>query len=171
MDSAATSHDGPRVTHPSGLPRSRPLATVARWLIGASLGLAVAAVAAGGWHFSDMLIRPKPTRPLESDVVVAAVDDFTITLSASRVARRGHTWYLEWPRGSGVMGERIASHDSLVTRRFRVTAGALAAGDRVDLRAYPYLGDPLRAQGVRCEALVLATEPGDFPAWSVPGTR
>lgn len=133
--------------------------------------MTVAGIAGGGWYFSDMLIRPGPTRPLESGIVVSAVDDSTITLSGARIAREGHTWFLEWPKGAGVIGERVAVDGDHVRRRFHATEGTLAAGDRVDLRAYPYLGDPFRSLGLAHQSLNFATELGTFPAWVVPGSR
>lgn len=133
--------------------------------------LALVGVAGGGWHFSNLLVRPHPNRPLEGDLAVAAVDESTVTLSGSQVARAGRVWFLEWPGGSGVAGEIVATDARRVTRRFRGLEGALAAGDRVDLRAYPHLGDPRRTLGLDYEATVLPTELGSFPAWSVPGTR
>lgn len=56
-------------------------------------------------------------------------------------------------------------------RRFHATEGSLAAGDRVDVRAYPYLGDPFRTLGLAHQSLNFTTELGTFPAWVVPGSR
>ena len=133
--------------------------------------VAAVAVAVAGWHFSNLLIRPGPNRPLEPGLVVAAVDDSTITLSGSRIARAGGTWFLEWPGGAGVAGERLLASDSATTRRFRRLAGRIAAGDRVDLRAYFYHSDPLVACGLRFEQVSVSTERGTCPAWLVPGAR
>ena len=142
-----------------------------RWASAILLVLAVAGIAGGGWYFSDMLIRPGPTRPIESGIVVSAVDDSTITLSGTRTALKGHTWFLEWPQGAGVIGERIAVDGDHVRRRFHATEGTLAPGDRVDLRSYPYLGDPFRTLGLAHQSLNFATDLGTFPAWVVPGAR
>lgn len=142
-----------------------------RWASAILLVLVVAGIGGGGWYFSDMLIRPKPTRPLESGLVVSAVDDSTITLAGTQIARAGRTWFLEWPGGAGVVGERVAAEGETVRRRFQASEGAPAAGTRVDLRAYPYLGDPFRTLGVAHQSLNFATELGTFPAWVVPGSR
>ncbi len=172
MDSAPPRRDTPEVSTPTNVQQGGARDFNFRGIVAAILlVLAVAGIAAGGWYFSDKLIRPKPTRPLESDIVVSAVDDSTITLSGTRVAREGHTWFLEWPRGAGVIGERIALDGEAVRRRFHATEGTLAAGDRVDLRAYPYLGDPFRTLGLAYQSLNFATELGTFPAWAVPGSR
>lgn len=156
----------------SGAVRWRNLrSTALRWTAAAFVVLAVVALVAGVWYFSDKLIRPKPNVPLESALVVSALDDSTITLSGSEVARKGRTWFLEWPGGSGVAGELITSDGAHMTRRFRALEGRLAAGERVDLRPYLYSGDPLRAHGLPFEQAFVTTDLGSFPAWLVPGTR
>ena len=58
-----------------------------------------------------------------------------------------------------------------MTRRFHATEGRLAPGDRVDLRAYPHLGNPLATLGVEYGAFEFSSPRGSFPAWQVPGSR
>lgn len=171
MDSAPTHRDNPPVPdHPSPR-RGRTPSTVLLRAVAAVLALAVVALVAACWYFSDLLIRPASNVPLESALVVSAVDDSSITLSGSETARAGRTWFLEWPGGSGVAGELITSDGANVTRRFRVLEGRLAPGDRVDLRPYLYSGDPRRAHGLPFEQAHVTTDLGSFPAWLVPGPR
>ncbi len=129
------------------------------------------AAGAAGWHFSNLLILPRANRPLETGLRVAALDDSTITLEGSSVARDGRTWFLEWPGGAGVAGPRVGPADARVTLRFRPLEGRPAPGDRVDLRAYLFGGDPRRAHGLPFESAFVGTELGSSPAWLVPGTR
>jgi pimeloyl-ACP methyl ester carboxylesterase len=159
------------VPQPSSHGRRHIRSIALRWAAAALVVLTIAGAIAAGWHFSEMLVRPKPTRPIETDLLVSAVNDSTITLSGTRTAREGQTWFIEWPRGSGIVGKRIVSNDASVTRRFRATEGTLAPGDRVDLRAYPYLGNPMLTLGVAYQSMEFATALGSFPAWVVPGER
>lgn len=142
----------------------RRLATVVFVLLAAAVGV-------GGWHFSDKLLRPAPARPLERDLRIAAADDSTLTLEGSVIAQYGERWFLEWPGGSAVLGERLGEAGGRVTRRYHPLEGAPEAGARVDLRAYPYRGDPRRTLGLEHRAVVLTTGLGQFPAWEVPGSR
>jgi len=171
MDSTATSRDNPPVPDHPSLGRGRRAATVLRRAVAALLALAIVALVAAGWYFSELLIRPTPNEPREAGLVVSALDDSTITLSGSQVARAGRTWFLEWPGGFGVVGELISSDEAHVTRRFRALEGRRAAGDRVDLRPYLYSGDPLSAHGLPFEQALVGTKLGSFPAWLVPGPR
>jgi uncharacterized protein len=159
------------VPRPAGSRRRRTLATVLRWTAAALVVLAVVSLVAAGWYFSDLLIRPTPNRPLEAGLIVSAVDDSSITLSGSAIARKGRTWFLEWPGGSAIAGELIASDGAHERRRLRLLEGRIAAGDRVDLRAYLYAGDPLRAHGLPFEVAHVGTELGHCLAWAVPGPR
>jgi len=159
------------VSQLSGPWRRRTLASVLCWTAAALVVLTVVALVGAGWYFSDMLIRPGPNEPRESGLVVHSIDDSTITLSNSETARDGRRWFLEWPGGFGVAGERISLDSDRVTRRFRVFEGRLVAGDRVDLRPYLYSGDPLRAHGLAFEPALVTTALGECPAWLVPGPR
>ncbi len=133
--------------------------------------LAVVALAGASWRYSDEITRPKPHRPLESGLTVAALDESTITLAGTRVARDGRAWFVEWPGGYGMAGDLVAADSTRVTRRFRVLAGRLVAGAAVDLGSYLYSGDPQQALGMPFEEVEVPAPLSDCPAWLVPGPR
>ena len=129
----------------------------------------IAALMGGiGWYFSDQIVRPEPRTPLESGLVVTWVDDTTITLAGSALARVGRVWFLEWAGGFGAAGDVADSDRRHVTRRFRPLDGRPTAGSAVDLGAYLSDGDPRRAAGLAFEEVSI---PGGFPAWFIPGAR
>jgi hypothetical protein len=148
--------------------RGRPTRAL-RISLAAVVLLLVAGVAFGGWHFSDMLLRPPKVRPLERPVV-AAFDDSSVALTDTRIARSGENLFLEWPDGYGMLGELLGAEPTRVTRRFIRFKGHPALGAHVDLRAYPRRGDPLTACGIPFEPVKVAGALGSFPAWYVPGS-
>lgn len=131
----------------------------------------ITGIAAVGWYYSDQIIRPSRYDPLDAGLVIAAADDSTITLPRTAITGAGRTWFLEWPDGAATLGTIVSVGDTLVRRRVQIREGVLIRGRRVDVRAFPFAGDPRRSDGIRFEPVAIVSPAGDFPAWLVPGPR
>jgi pimeloyl-ACP methyl ester carboxylesterase len=140
---------------------------------GALIVLALATLGGVTWYYSDEIIAPKRRVPLETDITVAAVDDTSVTLAGSRLARTGTIWFLEWKHGLGVTWNTLERDSARIRRRFHAMVGEaeISAGMHVALGAYPYEWDPVWAYGIQHEEVYISTANGEAPAWFIPGAR
>jgi len=110
-----------------------------------------------------------PPRSRAQDVGILAVDDATVTLSAtidSLTPGRYSLWFAK-DGGHARIGEVLTLTDTTVTRELLgVDVGTLTAGTRGRLGAWFYLGPA--DLGLEFEEVAIQTELGDAPAWLIP---
>ena len=93
-----------------------------RRLLIAVLAFVALLFAAVGWYFSNEILGPD-RRPGNTGQTVLAHTDSTITLVATRKARRAGEWAIEWPGGYGRIGPLIEEDDARVVTHFRIVSG------------------------------------------------
>jgi pimeloyl-ACP methyl ester carboxylesterase len=154
-----------------------------RALLLALLGIAVvgfAAVAGGGWYYSDQLregaLVPKHD-PSEPDLEVLALEEGRVTLRATPETSKDGYWTkdaifgLEWEDGYGQVGAILEIDDQRVVREFFPLHGDPEVGDLVRLDRFAFPGDPRQAHDIPFEEVTFTSPLGDFAAWFVDGPR
>ncbi len=146
-----------------------------RWLWGVAAGSATVGVlvplatAAGGWYFSNQVLRL--SRHVRYPVRVRAVDEHTVTISRNYDTIRGEWLGLTWRDGHAVLGEILHEDRTTIVRRLRsVSRGELRPGTAAYANSYVFDGDPKSTRGLDYRDVVLTSEAGDHPAWLVPPT-
>jgi uncharacterized protein len=134
----------------------------------AALLLAIAAVAAAGWHFSSAVLVPDRSE-WSADVTVDGLAPGRIVLSRSDDTLRPGVYGLEWRAGHAVVGEVLASDDDSVTRRLRGVRGYLVPGMHAAIDAGVHAGDPTQALKLPSSTVSVPGELGPMPAWLIPG--
>ena len=131
--------------------------------------LAVAGLSFGvvGWHYSSEIIGPDRP-PEKTGQTVLAHTDSTITLVATRKARRAGEWAIEWPGGYGETGPLIDVNDTRVVTRFRVASGQ-PPDTTSRLTGFALDADPRTWLGYDFEDISIPARIGSLPAWLVPG--
>jgi pimeloyl-ACP methyl ester carboxylesterase len=136
---------------------------------GAVVLIAILAVAAASWHFSDQVLVPDHSGWPE-DVEVEAVSSHSVVLERTEETERPGFYGLTWQGGHAVGGRPIASDADTVTRRLRDVHGYLVPGLKVGIDWNVYAGNPRSALGLPFTRVPIADELGPMPAWLVPGT-
>ena len=131
--------------------------------------LAVVALlfAAVGWYYSNEILGPD-RRPGNTGQTVLAHTDSTITLVATRKARRAGEWAIEWPGGYGRTGPVIQVDDARVVTTFDVASGR-PPDTTSRLAGFAPDADPRTWLGYSFENITIPARIGTLPAWLVPG--
>ncbi len=142
--------------------------------------LALAALAGGGWYYSDSLKSGalQPDRdPDKRDLQVVAIDGGQVTLRATDAASDDGDWTkdgtfgLEGPDAYGQVGpiRQIDAHQ--VTRTFTPLLGLPKVGDPVRLDSFAFPDDPRQAFGIEFQEVAIDSALGELPAWFLDGPR
>lgn len=154
-----------------------------RVLILAFLGIVVvgsAAVAGGGWYYSNQLrdeALVPANDPPEPDLKVLSLEEGVVTLGVTPEASKDGYWTedgvfgLEWEGGYGRVGAILEIDDRQVVREFSPLHGAPEVGDVARLDSFAFPGDPQQAHGIPFEEVTFTSALGNFPAWFVDGPR
>jgi len=149
--------------------------------VAALVALVVVGHVGGGWYFASVLNdralsaeRRREALVPHYSVEVRAVTAGTVSLRKlgdERLARNGR-FGLVWDGGWGIIGDVLQEDsDGTVVRQFEHVGGeALQAGAPAALDPAVYAGDPLVGLGIDFKHILFDGEPGEFPAWFVPGT-
>lgn len=145
---------------------------VRRWVcLGLALAaaLVLAAIGAGSWAASSVLLVPKHDPP-RADVAVLAVRAGEVELARTAATARPGEYGLEGSGVHAIAGPIVAQSSSSVTRRLLAASGALRAGGRVAVTTDVYSGDPMQALGIPFQDVSVPGQLGPMPAWVVPGS-
>ena len=173
------------MTFPRAPLLNRGKAWLVRWKIAvmavsAVLVVALGGLVAGGWYFSNALREGalEPDRePDELDLQVVALGEGRVTLRATGKASEDGDWTkdsvfgLEWDGGYGRVGAILEIDERQAVREFLPLQGILEIGEPVRMDSFAYPGDPQQAHGIAFREVTFASEPGEFPAWFVDGSR
>ena len=131
--------------------------------------MAVALIAFGGvgWYYSNQILGPD-TAPGKTGQTVLARTDSTITLVATRKARRPGYWAIEWPGGFGKIGPLITVDDDRVVTPFRIASGS-PPDTTSRLTGFAPEADPRTWLGLDFDPVEIPARNGPLPAWLVPG--
>lgn len=138
-----------------------------RRLLIAVLAFVALLFAAVGWYFSNEILGPD-RRPGNTGQTVLAHTDSTITLVATRKARRAGEWAIEWPGGYGRIGPLIEEDDARVVTHFRIVSGQ-PPDTTSRLAGFAPDADPRTWLGYSFEDITIPARIGTLPAWLVPG--
>jgi len=141
------------------------------WIAGAAAVtlIAVLAVAAASWHFSDRVLVPDHSGWPE-DVEVEAVSPRSVVLERTEETERPGFYGLTWQGGHAVAGQPIASDPDTVTRHLLDVDGYLVPDLKVGIDWNVYAGNPRSALGLPFTRVPIADELGSMPAWLIPGS-
>jgi uncharacterized protein len=130
------------------------------------VALAVAGIAAAGWHYSDLILRNGPPPTLHEQRVLSTGAG-TVTLSRDAQSERPGTWALQWEGGFGTVTGILATDGPSVTRRFeRVAGGPPPAW--ASIRGVSRSADPGSLLGLEYRDVAYPGPLGLYPAWLVP---
>lgn len=124
-------------------------------------------LAAAGWYYSGEILGPDPP-PGKTGQTVLARTDSTITLVATRKAKRAGEWAIEWPGGFGRIGPLLEVGGSRVITTFRVASGILP-DTTSRLAGFAPDADPRTWLGGDFEDIRIPARIGPLPAWRIPG--
>lgn len=136
-------------------------------------------VGGGGWYYADALkdgALAVDHEPDELDLIVAAVDDETITLRSTPEAEddgdwtRGGIFGLEWPGGYAQVGDILEIGEDEVVREFAAGQQRPQVGALARLDSFAFSGDPQEARGLAYQDVAYASLLGEFPAWFLEGS-
>lgn len=138
-------------------------------LIVALLGIVVigsAAIAGGGWYYSDQLrdeaLAPN-SDPSEPDLKVLSLEEGVVTLGVMPEASKDGYWTedgvfgLEWEGGYGRVGAILEIDDQQVVREFSPLHGQPEVGDLARLDSFAFPGDPQQAHGIPFEEVTFTS--------------
>ena len=140
--------------------------------------IATAALAAGGWYYSDVLkdgalvVEHTPSQP---DLEVVAIGGGQVTLRMTSEAKADGSWTkdgiwgLEWDEGYDQVGAILEIGDQQVVRELFPMMGSLEIGDAVRLDSFAFPDDPQTALGLSYAEVSFSSPLGDFPAWFIDG--
>ena len=132
------------------------------------LPLILAIAVAVSWHFSDRVLVPDHSSPLE-EVRVEALPPGQIVLERGEESERPGVYGIEWGGGHAILGPIAGESADTVTRRLRDVRGYLVPEMDVGIEANTYAGDPRQAFGIPFADVKVPDELGPMPAWSIPG--
>src|SRR5262245_56719115 len=138
------------------------------WLVAILAALALLALFAATWHYSDLILGPDEPSVRRGQAILAR-DDSTITLATSTKALRPGRWAIEWAGGFGEIGPVIRNEPGRVVRPFRLVGGS-APDSVARLGGFARDADPQGWLGMPFEAVEYPSSLGPVPAWLVPGT-
>lgn len=141
-----------------------------RWVILAGVGVlvAIAAIAAAGWHFSSAVLVPDHS-PWPAETEVESLAPGRVVLERDEDSQRPGVYGLEWLGGRAIAGAVLREDEETVTRRLRAVVGYLAPEMEVAFEPTVYAGDPTAALGLPSSTVPIRGELGPMPAWLVPG--
>jgi hypothetical protein len=133
--------------------------------------VAVGALAAVGWVYSDELTRPAGDVTYDLEVLDVAED--TVTVTGGRDQGLPGTYGLAWPDGFARVGELVSRESvgdqQLFTRELLVVErGTLQVGQPVRWEQAVFAGDPRTVHGLAFDEVTFRSDVGDLPAWVVP---
>jgi pimeloyl-ACP methyl ester carboxylesterase len=130
--------------------------------------LALLALCAAGWHYSDLILGPDQRPARHGQTILARVDS-TITLATSAKAVRPGRWAIEWEGGYGELGPVLHAEPDRVVRPFRLAAG-MAPDTTARLGGFAFDADPETWLGVPFKTVEYRSSLGPILAWLVPGS-
>lgn len=143
-----------------------------RWLARAAYALvlvvtvALGAVGAAGWYYSDeVLVPPEPQEPEDDVAVLALPTDDQITLTRTPETERQGLFGLELEDGYLQIEDVLDTGPDGVTRRARVVDGTVMEGDRGVVEDVAYPRDPDLAFDFELDTVSLSSEVGALPAY------
>lgn len=134
-----------------------------------AVALVLAAIGAGSWAASSVLLVPKHEPP-RADVAVLAVRAGEVELARTAATARPGEYGLEGGGVYAIAGPIVAQSSSSVTRRLLAASGDLRAGGRVAVTTDVFSGDPMQALGIPFQDVSVPGQLGPMPAWLVPGS-
>lgn len=146
--------------------------TVLAGTLAGATATATTAAAALSWHYSTVLISPRPYVAYPERVIATSGD--TVTLQRSRAVAQPGVWGLRQATGAGgaeqlaVLGDVAGSGDGYVVRTRLAGPHPLEGPAVVD--AGPFDPDP-SARGLAFSEVAVPTPLGPAPAWEVPAAH
>jgi alpha-beta hydrolase superfamily lysophospholipase len=140
----------------------------------ATVVVGAVAIAGAGWYYADVLTTVERDRVY--DLPVLGVDDGPAGQQVTvphevRTAQPGR-YGLVWPAGWADVGPLLdvtgTPGDGTVDYRVRSSTAPLRAGTDAAWSAFVFFGDP-SIRGVPFREVRFPSDPGDMPAWQVPG--
>jgi len=156
-------------------PSQRLLASTRQRLQVASVSILIAVAVAGGgtlgagWYFTDQLLTPNHSQPTY-EVEVHHVTSQSVELDRTTDTMRRGVWGLLWPAGHAIVSSITSTSSSTVTRILDQATTPLREGLHVAISSQVYWADPEESFGIRSQAVDIASDVGQLPAWFTPGT-
>jgi pimeloyl-ACP methyl ester carboxylesterase len=141
--------------------------------------VASAAIMVAGWYFADVLKDGAliPPEPDKLDLRVESVDGGSIVLTTTKDTESDGDWSkrgtfgLEWEGGYGQVGDVLQTDEGRVVREFTPILGTPRANESARIDSFAFPGDPQQALSMPFADVRIPSALGEFPAWSIEGTR
>jgi pimeloyl-ACP methyl ester carboxylesterase len=128
-----------------------------------------AALTATAVSFARAVVTPRRHKPDDLEVLQVGPHRVVLTATADTVVPGRYGVWTQEGRGHFRVGDVLEADDERVTRELLGVDAGVPAPGAARWNQYYYAGDPARALGLAHEDVLVPSDVGALPCWSVPG--